>query len=73
MVLSQSTKVIMFKPLIAALLLSVSTIPAHADEAGSGASRAKLAGKALLGQPGPAAVLQTIDGPRIDLASLYGK
>jgi thiol-disulfide isomerase/thioredoxin len=73
MVLSQSTKVIMFKPLIAALLLSVSTIPAHADEAGSGASRAKLAGKALLGQPGPAAVLQTIDGQRIDLASLYGK
>jgi len=63
----------MFKPLIAALLLSLSTIPAHADEAGSGASRAKLAGKALVGQPGPAAVVQTIDGQRIDLASYYGK
>lgn len=63
----------MFKPLIAALLLSLSTIPAYADEAGSGASRAKLAGKALVGQPGPAAVLQTIDGQRIDLAGYYGK
>ncbi len=63
----------MFKPLIAALLLSLSTIPAHADDAGSGASRAKLAGKALVGQPGPAAVVQTIDGQRIDLASYYGK
>ncbi|SFF63288.1 Thiol-disulfide isomerase or thioredoxin [Duganella sp. CF458] len=63
----------MFKPLIAALLMSLSTVPAHADEAGSGASRARLAGKALVGQPGPAAVLQTIDGQRIDLASFYGK
>lgn len=63
----------MFKPLIAALLVCLSTVPAHADEAGSGASRAKLAGKALIGQPGPAAVLQTIDGQRIDLASYYGK
>jgi thiol-disulfide isomerase/thioredoxin len=63
----------MFKLLIAAMLLSLSTVPAHADEAGSGTSRAKLAGKALLGQPGPAAVLHTIDGQRIELASLYGK
>lgn len=63
----------MFKPLIAALLLSLSTMPVHASDAGSGASRAKLAGKALVGQPGPAAVLQTIDGQRIDLASYYGK
>ncbi|KQZ26345.1 redoxin domain-containing protein [Duganella sp. Root1480D1] len=70
---SQSPKAIMFKPLIAALLLSLTTIPAHAGDAGSGASRAKLAGKALLGQPGPAAVLQSIDGQRIDLASYYGK
>lgn len=70
---SQSTKAIMFKPLIAALLVSLSTVPAHADDAGSGASRAKLAGRALIGQPGPAAVLQTIDGQRIDLASYYGK
>ncbi len=74
MISSQSTKAIMFfKPLIAALLVSLSVIPAHADEAGSGASRARLAGKALVGQPGPAAVLQTIDGQRIDLASYYGK
>ncbi|WP_426340405.1 TlpA family protein disulfide reductase [Pseudoduganella sp. S-14] len=63
----------MFKSLITVLLVSLSTVPAHADEAGSGASRAKLAGKALIGQPGPAAVLQTIDGQRIDLASYYGK
>jgi thiol-disulfide isomerase/thioredoxin len=67
------TKAIMFKRLLAALLLSLSTVAAHADEAGSGASRAKLAGQALVGQPGPAAVLQTIDGQRIDLASFYGK
>jgi thiol-disulfide isomerase/thioredoxin len=65
--------IMFFKHLIAALLVSLSVIPAHADEAGSGASRAKLAGKALVGQPGPAAVLQTIDGQRIDLASYYGK
>ncbi len=63
----------MFKPLITAFLLSLCSISAHAGEAGSGASRAKLAGKALIGQPGPAAVLQTIDGQRIDLASYYGK
>ena len=63
----------MFKSLITALLVSLSTVPAHAGEAGSGASRAKLAGKALIGQPGPAAILQTIDGQRIDLASYYGK
>ena len=66
-------KAIMFKPLIAALLAGLASIPAHADEAGSGASRAKLAGKALLGQPGPAAELQTVDGKRIDLAAYYGK
>lgn len=63
----------MIKSLSAALLLSLATFAAHADEAGSGASRARLAGKALVGQPGPALTLQTIDGQRIELASLYGK
>ena len=63
----------MIKPLLAALLLSLSILPAHAGEAGSGSSRAKLAGKALIGQPGPGATLHTIDGQRIELASLYGK
>lgn len=38
-----------------------------------GQRRAEKAGFALLGQPGPAAVLQTIDGERIDLSQLYGR
>ncbi|MCE3261999.1 MAG: PHP-like metal-dependent phosphoesterase [Pseudoduganella sp.] len=63
----------MFKLLTAALLLSLSTMPTQADEAGSGSSRARMAGKALIGQAGPAAVLQTIDGQRLDLAAMYGK
>lgn len=38
-----------------------------------GTQRAQRAGKTLIGQPGPAATLTSIDGQRIDLASLYGK
>lgn len=38
-----------------------------------GTQRAQRAGKSLIGQPGPAATLTSIDGQRIDLASLYGK
>jgi peroxiredoxin len=43
---------------------------AHADD---GTQRAQRAGKTLIGQPGPAATLTSIDGQRIDLAALYGK
>lgn len=39
----------------------------------SGQQRAQLAGKTLIGQPGPSAALTSIDGQRIDLASSYGK
>lgn len=44
-----------------------------AGAAESGQQRAQLAGKALIGQPGPAAALTSIDGQRIDLAALYGR
>ncbi|MYM25192.1 redoxin domain-containing protein [Duganella sp. FT135W] len=44
-----------------------------AGAAESGKERAQLAGKALIEQPGPSATLTSIDGQRIDLASLYGK
>ena len=43
------------------------------DDGGSGQQRAARAGKSLIGQPGPAAKLTTIDGQKIDLAALYGK
>ncbi|SDG04764.1 Thiol-disulfide isomerase or thioredoxin [Duganella sp. OV458] len=43
---------------------------ASADD---GTQRAQRAGKTLIGQAGPAATLTSIDGQRIDLASLYGK
>jgi thiol-disulfide isomerase/thioredoxin len=42
-----------------------------ADESGQG--RAEAAGRELLGLPGPATVLTTIDGQRIVLADAYGK
>ncbi|MDM8350974.1 TlpA disulfide reductase family protein [Pseudomonas sp. sp1636] len=38
-----------------------------------GQRRAQSAGALLLGKPGPAAVLKTIDGQEIDLSTLYGK
>lgn len=38
-----------------------------------GTQRAQRAGKSLIGQPGPAATLTSIDGQRIDLAALYGR
>lgn len=43
----------------------------RADE--SGQARAEEAGGELIGTPGPALKLRTIDGETIDLASLYGK
>lgn len=38
-----------------------------------GKRRAHDAGISLIGKPGPAAVLTTVDGEKIDLAKLYGK
>ena len=38
-----------------------------------GQARAEAAGQALLGQPGPLAILRTLDGQTIDLGALYGK
>jgi peroxiredoxin len=44
-----------------------------AGDGGDGKQRAQRAGKTLIGQPGPAGTLTSIDGQRIDLAALYGK
>ncbi|WP_166454916.1 TlpA disulfide reductase family protein [Duganella aquatilis] len=44
-----------------------------AATAQDGQQRAQSAGKGLIGQPGPAAALTSIDGQHIDLAALYGK
>ncbi|MRX08223.1 redoxin family protein [Pseudoduganella sp. FT25W] len=44
-----------------------------AATAQDGQQRARSASKGLIGQPGPAATLTSIDGQRIDLATLYGK
>jgi thiol-disulfide isomerase/thioredoxin len=41
--------------------------------ADDGASRAAHAGQPLIGQPAPAAVLRTLDGGTIDLATRYGR
>lgn len=41
--------------------------------ADDGASRAAQAGRPLIGQPAPAAVLRTLDGGSIDLAARYGR
>lgn len=56
------------------LLCGLAGVAVAADgDGGSGAQRAQRAGKTLIGQPGPAATVTSIDGQRIDLASLYGK
>jgi peroxiredoxin len=55
-------------------LLHYGTSVAAADnDGGDGKQRAQRIGKKLIGQPGPAATLTSIDGQRIDLAALYGK
>lgn len=41
--------------------------------ASSGQQRAESAGRSLIGQPAPRAVVRTIDGKVIDLGALYGK
>lgn len=43
------------------------------DSIDEGERRAQHAGASLIGNPAPAAVLETIDGERIDLSQLYGK
>lgn len=55
------------------VLVLLGALAGTAGAAESGKERAQLAGKSLIGQPGPAATLTSIDGQRIDLASLYGK
>lgn len=59
--------------LVLVLLAALTAAASAEDASGSGKQRAQLAGKALIGQPGPAAKLTSIDGQRIDLAALYGK
>lgn len=55
-------------------LLHYGASAAAADnDGGDGKQRAQRVGKKLIGQPGPAATLTSIDGKRIDLAALYGK
>jgi peroxiredoxin len=59
---------------IAALAIMFSPLAASAaSDPESGQGRAEDAGRALIGKPGPALVLRTIDGQRIDLAGAYGK
>lgn len=54
---------------MATALFACSTCGAADD----GAARAAQAGQPLIGQPAPPAVLRTLDGRTIDLASRYGK
>jgi len=72
----QSPFLLSFIKQFAALLVLGSTLHlAHADGNldDEGERRARTAGASLIGQPGPVAVLETIDGTKIDLAELYGK
>lgn len=68
-----------FKQLAALLLLASVCHLAHADNQidhsydAEGKRRAQAAGSSLIGKPGPAAVLKTVDGEEIDLSKLYGK
>ncbi|TWB47060.1 redoxin domain-containing protein [Nitrospirillum viridazoti] len=67
--------------LLAGLLMAaLATFPANAATDGtpavnaeSGQGRAEAAGSGLLGLPGPAATLTTLEGERIDLGAYYGK
>src|SRR5690606_7879728 len=72
----QSPSLLSFIKQFAALLVLGSTLHlAHADGNldDEGERRARTAGASLIGRPGPVAVLETIDGTKIDLAELYGK
>ncbi|MCW1938822.1 TlpA disulfide reductase family protein [uncultured Pseudomonas sp.] len=62
------------KWLISLALLAIASQGVHAqDSIDEGERRAQHAGASLIGKPAPAAVLETIDGERIDLSQLYGK
>ncbi|MFP2771050.1 TlpA family protein disulfide reductase [Oceanisphaera sp. KMM 10153] len=63
------------KYLTALLLLTSVCQFSYADSSyeAEGKRRAQDAGASLIGQPGPAAVLKTIDGEEIDLSKYYGK
>jgi thiol-disulfide isomerase/thioredoxin len=54
-------------------LLLITTVATMASAEVTGQQRAEAAGQDLVGKPAPRAVLKTIDGQSIDLASLYGK
>lgn len=58
--------------LIAAFATALFTC-ATCGAADDGATRAAHAGQPLIGQPAPAAVLRTLDGGTIDLATRYGR
>ncbi|KJH82146.1 MULTISPECIES: TlpA family protein disulfide reductase [Pseudomonadaceae] len=62
------------KQFAALLVLGFVFHSAHADDSldDEGERRARTAGASLIGHPGPVAVLETIDGKKIDLAELYG-
>lgn len=55
------------------VLVLLAGLAGLASAAESGQQRAQVAGKALIGQPGPSASLTSIDGQRIDLAASYGR
>ncbi|NKQ12602.1 TlpA family protein disulfide reductase [Pseudomonas sp. SST3] len=65
----------LIKKFLALLVLGSALHLAHADDSldDEGARRARTAGASLIGQLAPVAVLETIDGEKIDLAELYGK
>lgn len=62
------------KQFVTLLVLGFALHSAHADDSldDEGERRARTAGASLIGQPGPIAVLETIDGKKIELAELYG-
>jgi thiol-disulfide isomerase/thioredoxin len=62
------------KQFVTLLVLGFALHSAHADDSldDEGERRARTAGASLIGQPGPVAVLETIDGKKIELAELYG-
>lgn len=55
-----------------AMLLAAPAAQADTSYDAEGERRARMAGEHLVGQPGPAVGLTTIDGSRIDLAELVG-
>ncbi|WP_205342335.1 TlpA family protein disulfide reductase [Denitrificimonas caeni] len=64
-----------YKYLAALLLLAGVCQLAYADSSydAEGKRRAQTAGASLIGQPGPVAILKTVDGEEIDLSQYYGE